>query len=332
MAVINTYKDNHDGTHTLTIKHFKKNAVVVLIDSKHYDKVKTKKWYVHTKNNALSIQAQRQVGGKRTSISLRRFIAQETSHLNPNRVFLVNSDNPCDLREVNLSNTCDANIFSNMNKDEKQKKLWVDGLKKRYSKDWSKSLAKGNKNYSTVVTKDTVTKIREMASQGTAQTDISRILNLKRTTVADILNYRTWNEYLVIDDISTKFKDEFNKHQLDFVVSSNNTLQDINEYLFMATKFKQFISKDKKWVVNFMVVTEHQFYMEYFHNGNFIGSSQHSINNPYTTKRKSNANHQILQVKKDTFGYAKENDVVLTRERIYTIINGIEEALLHNCF
>lgn len=205
-------------------------------------------------------------------------------------------------------------------------------IKKRYTKSWSASLAKGNKNYSTVVTKETVSKIREMATNGTSQTDISRILNLKRTTVADILNYRTWNEYLVVDDMSTMYQDEFKKHQIDFQVSSDTKLNDINEYLFMATKFKQFTSFDKQWLVNLMVVTEHQFYMEYYHNGNFIGSSQHSINNPFTTKRKSNANHQILQVKKDTFGYAKEQDVILTRERIYSIINGIEEALVQNCF
>lgn len=129
MAITNNYIDNKNGTHTLVIKYPNEDSVNVLFDSKYYEKVKLKKWYINTKNNTKHIHSELMVNGKRTSISLRKYIAEEINHLNPNRVFLVNQKNPYDLREVNLSNVCNVAIYSHKEEDGNYNKDWVEGLK-----------------------------------------------------------------------------------------------------------------------------------------------------------------------------------------------------------
>lgn len=124
-----------------------------------------------------------------------------------NDIVYFKDDDYTNIRKNNLTiNTYEAddkfvetckNTFKNMSEDAKEK--FYRGMREnRYTKDWSDKLSsnkKGEKNPSALLTAKIVADIRYQYanSQGTQQS-IADEYNVARTTIADILNYRTWNE------------------------------------------------------------------------------------------------------------------------------------------
>lgn len=111
------------------------------------------------------------------------------------------------LRKENLSvNTYETDasliafrreMYKNMT-EEKRNNI-VEGMRtNRYSKEWSDQLSttkKGKNNPQTVLDEDKVRQIREdYAVLDVSQRLLAEEYGVARTTIADIVNYRTWNE------------------------------------------------------------------------------------------------------------------------------------------
>jgi hypothetical protein len=137
------------------------------------------------------------------SISLHKLLLQAN---NTDKVFIKDKDHT-NLRKDNLTlNSYEVDdalrelkrkSYKNMSDEGKLNLL--EGIRmNRYSKDWSDKLAthkKGKKNPNTVLNVNKVREIREdYALRKFTQQALADKYGVGRTTIADIVNYRTWNE------------------------------------------------------------------------------------------------------------------------------------------
>lgn len=143
------------------------------------------------------------VSNRDKKVYLHKLIANASSK---DKVFFKDKDHT-NLRKVNLSlNSFEVDEswreakregYKNMS-EEKRMNILLGMKKNRYSKGWSDQLAtkkKGNKNPNTVLDEKTVRKIREdYAVRKVTQQILGERYGVGRTTIADIVNYRTWNE------------------------------------------------------------------------------------------------------------------------------------------
>ncbi|PEJ68135.1 hypothetical protein COL30_12070 [Bacillus pseudomycoides] len=68
---------------------------------------------------------------------------------------------------------------------------------KRNTEEYRKKLSdskKGEKNHRSKLTKDDVIKIRMLSEQGLSQYKLSERFKVSRSSIADIVNYRTWKD------------------------------------------------------------------------------------------------------------------------------------------
>lgn len=305
-SVVNTYVKLNDGTTKLEING-KDGLKDILIDSKHTKEVMKKRWYVSA--NDERVLAVKEDGGS----MLKNFIARLEEGLN--KRIKLKKDNEHDLRCSNMKNIVG---------DEKNDN-WRDGIKNRYSKDWSLNLTINAKN-TAKINKDIAEEIRSEALKGRTQAELVLMYGIKRSTIADVLNYRTWNEDIVSEDIVKIYKKELDATLNTFKLSDDNNLKNINSHIFLSIKFRTFISDYETYNIKLLAINKHQFYLEYYHKGHYIGSSQHLVNNPLTPENRRSCNHSIIKIKKDSYGYAKENNTVLTRELVYQILNSISNS------
>lgn len=305
-SVVNTYVKLNDETTKLEIKS-RNGLKEILIDSKHTKEVMKKRWYVSANNER--VLAVKEDGGSR----LKTFIARLEEGLN-SRIKLKN-DNEHDLRCSNMENIVE---------DEKNDD-WREGIKNRYSKDWSLNLTRNAKS-TAKINKDIAEEIRNEALKGRTQSELVMMYGIKRSSIADVLNYRTWNDAIVSEDIVRLYKKELDATVNSFNLLDDNSLKNINSHIFLSIKFRTFISIDETYNVKLLAINKNQFYLEYYHKGQYIGSSQHLVNNPLTPENRRSCNNSIIKIKKDSYGYAKENNTVLTRELVYQILNSISNS------
>ena len=143
------------------------------------------------------------VSNKDKKIALHKLISNASAD---DKVYFKDKDHT-NLRKNNLSlNTFEVDDswreskregYKNMS-PEKRANLLLGMKRNRYTKDWSDQLAthkKGKKNPNTVLNERKVRQIREdYAVRKITQQMLGEKYGVGRTTIADIVNYRTWNE------------------------------------------------------------------------------------------------------------------------------------------
>jgi hypothetical protein len=169
------------------------------------------------------------------SIYLHKLILQAGED---DKVYFKDKDHT-NLRKENLTmNTYEADEefrekkregYKNMS--EEGKRNLIRGIKEnRYSKDWSDKLSvtkKGTRNPQTVLNPAIVRKIREeYALRNFTQLSLAEYYKVGRTTIADIVNYRTWNE------IGENPNKTYRIYQENEVIPLNIKETPVQEYVF----------------------------------------------------------------------------------------------------
>lgn len=137
------------------------------------------------------------------SVALHKLILGVDKH---SKVFFKDK-NYTNLRKSNLSiNSYETDETFRQKRKEAYQKMSKEGKARlfkgirenRYSKDWSDKLAekkKGTKNPTNKLTPEIVYEIRKLyRSRQFTQQSLANLYGIARTTVADIVNYRIWNE------------------------------------------------------------------------------------------------------------------------------------------
>lgn len=117
------------------------------------------------------------------------------------------------------------------NMSEEAKFNFYKGMREnRYTKEWSDKISdakKGENNPRSVLTPKIVEEIRyQYAKREVTQKSLADTYNVGRTTIADIVNYRTWNE--IGENPNKKYR-QYNEEQI-FLLDLTNT--PISKHLF----------------------------------------------------------------------------------------------------
>lgn len=175
------------------------------------------------------------VSNQNKRISLHKLIMNATSE---DKVFFIDKDHT-NLRKSNLSlNTFEVDDswrnakregYQNMS-EEKRMNLLIGIKRNRYTKDWSDQLGthkKGKKNPNTILNEKKIRQIREdYAVRKITQKMLGEKYGVGRTTIADIVNYRTWNE---IGEDTTK---TYRIYEENHIFPLNLKVTPIQEYKF----------------------------------------------------------------------------------------------------
>lgn len=206
---------------------------------------------------------------------------------------------------------------------------WNENLKKRYTQEYRGKLASNPTPQ--ILNQEQVNKIREMNTKGMIVADIEKETGYTRQTISDILHYRTWNELRYEGSLEKEEAENLVNHTYEIRVTGDNERENINVDKFRQNPIARYKLKDTPYYVNTKVIGEYQYFMEFFHNGHYIGCTQITMGTPnlkqLQERRKSVKNIVIQQMNRDRYGYAKEQDVILNRAFIYEVLNSINDFL-----
>lgn len=334
--VMNRYTKLDENTTVLEIETNQNKIFKLLVDSDIVPQLKEKQWLLRNKKdtrNYVTVFCRETVDRRTTEnvrnrkyLSLRKFIYAvkkgiDIKEVDSLRLKKMSEDGiEYDFRFSNITKS--ENTFQMF--EEEGMKNWKQGLAKRYSKEWSKSL----KNVSTSkVDMEIALEIRKLALDFSQQ-EICEKYGVGRTTVTDIVNFRTWNPFAYDDILIEEIKDKEYQCQNIQINWEDNESEDLPKQQLKDIEYAKFT--DGNFDIYFKFIGDFQFYLEYYYNNIFIGSSQHAIENPYKKMDNRFKNNQILILNKDKYGYAKEQNVILNNKKVYAILNAIKKSLIYS--
>lgn len=334
--ITNTYTRLDDETTILVINYNDEKRIEIKVDTKYFENIKKYLWNFsfsstnkYGKNYFLVWtrfkEKLRKTSRSLKSMSMRKFIMGLSLGLDMTKdydftVVQKNIEDFTNFKESNLHLVSLKNVYSpNIEAKQKLEK----GLKSRYNKEWSNRLK--TQPSTQKITMKMATEIRELYTNH-SQEELSKTYNVARTTITDVINYRSCNPYSYKDILKEEIAEIENVLTINLDVNyTRKSLVDLNKYQLL--NYPYLIFKFDGHTVYYMTINDFQFYMEYYYNDVFIGSTQHCIENPLRKSSKRAKNNQITKLNKDSFGYAKDKNVVLTKDKIYAIINAIQNYL-----
>lgn len=269
-----------------------------------------------------------QDNGQRKQMSLKRFLYyapstdEEYRHTEKNPHLICKDGNERNLQKNNLA------PYPSSEKAPHKHKDWRDNLKKRYSSDYRNKLAEAPKKCK--ITDRLVEEIRAYGEEGYTTIEIAEKTGVKRQTVGDILYYRTRNPLLYKDNLREVESEKLKKHTYKIAFNVGSTLENIKEEKIRKRGIARYIIQDSPYEVDTITLGDYQYYIEVYHNGVFIGVAQFTYGTPYIHSIMENKNMRNIVVQKinaDKYGYAKEQNTILTRELVYRLMNSINESL-----
>lgn len=231
-----------------------------------------------------------------------------------------------DFRINNFTTDTPKSSYAHFLDKEEIKRNLIDRATKKYSTVLSDKAIKTNRTKSKLTLAD-VNEIRELSllEDSLTHKELASKYNLKRATISDIINFRTWNEDIINYSVKDKFSSEYSKISPQyFTLKSFEKVEDIKKGLWLKNKYSIFIEKELNIKVFFYVINDIQCYAEYYQNDIYLGSSQFMVDSPYVTKRKTTRNIQIIINNPQKYSTSFHKLLITDKKTVVSLINSID--------
>lgn len=213
--------------------------------------------------------------------------------------------------------------------ENREEKKWKEDIKKRYTSNYRSKLAESvNLNG---LSSEIVDKVRELGEKGYTVVEVEEETGLKRQTIGDIVYYRTWNPLRYTKILRNEEAKALASNTNKIKMTGEDTVENVKVTKMREQGVARYCIEGTPYEVDTLPIGEYQYYMEVYHDGNYIGSVQYTYGTPFIealmTRRKTSKNIVIQKINADKYGYAKEQNTVLNRKLSYQLVNSISNTL-----